>query len=239
MSVKMNKSPQVICVASTMRSGSTLLKALLAEAEDVSNLPEKDFQKYAKDPQALENIRLLDPHPIIVLKRPGWYNEVGRYPRLPLMDGLRTVLLIRDVYDTVESLRKMTFRRLAPWVGGLADSWLAKRYWLGMTQALLSVHENPDCQTHLIRYEDLTADPIERTRELFQFIGSERTEGIDTYSKPDNFRWRWGSDDNSTNIKSLRVQSRPGKPQTNARLLKIMEDPAIMNLRRTLGYIAD
>ena len=72
-----------------MRSGSTLLKALLAEAEDVSNLPEQNFQKFVGDAQAAETIARLDEHPIIVLKRPGWYNEVGNYPRCPKWMGSR------------------------------------------------------------------------------------------------------------------------------------------------------
>ena len=48
-----------------MRSGSTLLKALLAEAEDVSNLPEQNFQKFVGDAQAAETIARLDEHPIM------------------------------------------------------------------------------------------------------------------------------------------------------------------------------
>ncbi len=219
-----------------MRSGSTLLKALLAEAPDISNLPEKDFQKFCDDPQALEKIKALDEHPIVVLKRPGWYNEIGRYPRLPKINGLKTVLLIRDVYETVESLRKMTFRTLAPWVGRFVDGWLAKRYWLGLTNSLLNLHQNQAFETHLVRYEDLTDNPIDETQKLFQFVGSQQLQGVDTYSKPDDFRWRWGSDDNSANIKSLRVQARPPKPRTNSRLVDLMNDPRISDLRSQLGY---
>ena len=66
----MTAAPQIVCVASTMRSGSTLLKALLAEASDVSNLPEQNFQKFVSDAQAADKIAALDDNPIIVLKRP-------------------------------------------------------------------------------------------------------------------------------------------------------------------------
>lgn len=235
----MNTSNQIVCVASTMRSGSTLLKALLAEADDVSNLPEKDFQKFHRQPDAATVIQALDDHPIVVLKRPGWYNEIGRYPRLPNVEGLKTIVLIRDVYDTVESLRKMTFRKLAPWVGRFVDGWLAKRYWLGMTQELLNLYQQNGRDTHLVRYEDLTSNPIEETKKLFGFVGSSQTEGVDTYSKPDDFRWRWGSDDNSENIKSLKVQARPRRSQTNERLLQIMETPEIEEFRRKLGYVSE
>jgi hypothetical protein len=219
-----------------MRSGSTLLKALLAEAPDISNLPEKDFQKFCGDNQAAEKLAGLDEHPIIVLKRPGWYNEIGRYPKLPTVAGLKTIVLIRDVYATVESLRKMTFRKLAPMFRFCADGWLAKRYWLGITQSLLELHEDSTKDTHLVRYEDLTANPIEETQKLFAFVGSSQTTGVDTYSQPADFRWRWGSDDNSANIKSLKVQSRPPKTMSNTRLVNLMSDPAIAELREKLGY---
>ena len=131
----MSRSTQIVCVASTMRSGSTLLKALLAEADDVSNLPEQNFQKFFAGKQAAEKISELDDHPIIVLKRPGWYTEVGRYPKLPNVENLKTILLVRDVYDTVESLRKMTFRKLAPLASRITNRWLSN-YWLGITQSL-------------------------------------------------------------------------------------------------------
>jgi len=38
----------IVLIVSSMRAGSTLLKALLAEAPDVSNLPEFNFNAYAK-----------------------------------------------------------------------------------------------------------------------------------------------------------------------------------------------
>ena len=220
-----------------MRSGSTLLKALLAEAEDVSNLPEQNFQKFVGDAQAAETIAHLDEHPIIVLKRPGWYNEVGNYPRLPQVDGLKTIVLIRDCYDTVESLRKMTFRKLAGLVSGFTSGWLAKRYWAGITGSLLELHDDPNHETLLVRYEDLTARPMEETLRIFDFIGSRQKTGVDSYSKPDDFRWRWGSDDNSDNIKSLQVQARPAKPQTNRALVRLIDtNEQIKRLRERAGY---
>ena len=36
---------KLVMIVSTMRSGTTLLKALMAEAEDVSNLPETKFTR--------------------------------------------------------------------------------------------------------------------------------------------------------------------------------------------------
>lgn len=233
----MNSARQVVCIASTMRSGSTLLKALLAEANDISNLPEQNFQKYHRDPQAATKILALDDSRIVALKRPAWYNEIRRYPALPQVDGLKTILLVRDVYDTVESLRKMSFRKLAPLMKRLADSWMARRYWLGITRSLLQLNVDLSAETALVRYEDLTTNPIEETQRLFQFVGSTQSDGVDTYSPPDDFRWRWGSDDNSDNIKSLKVQARAARPATNKRLLELIDNhPDIQMVRQQLGY---
>ena len=234
----MTTAPQIVCVASTMRSGSTLLKALLAESEDVSNLPEQNFQKFVGDDQAAETIARLDEHPIIVLKRPGWYNETNSYPRIPSVEGLKTIVLIRDCYDTVESLRKMTFRRLSGLVSRFTNGWLAKHYWAGMTRSLLELHDDPTHETLLVRYEDLTARPLEETARMFDFIGSSQKMGVDSYSKPEDFRWRWGSDDNSDNIKSLTVQARTAKPQTHQALVELIESNEQINqLRKRAGYL--
>lgn len=213
-----------------------MLKALLAEAPDISNLPEKDFQKFCGDRQWNEKLQKLDEHPIIVLKRPGWYNEIKHYPSLPAIDGMKVIILVRDMYETVESLRKMTFRTLAPLVGPMVDGWLAKRYWCGINRNLFERHQDDSIDSHLVRYEDLTANPLVETQKLFQFVGSQQSQGIDTYSKPADFRWRWGSDDNSDNIKSLKVQSRPPKPKSNSRLNRLLEHPKIAGLRSDLGY---
>ena len=76
------------------------------------------------------------------------------------------------------------------------------------------------------------------TRELFQFIGSEQTEGVDTYAEPENRRWRWGSDDSSHAIRSLQVQSPRIVNQSNARLIRIIgETKKIAELRERLDYL--
>ena len=73
---------------------------------------------------------------------------------------------------------------------------------------------------------------------MFDFIGSSQKTGVDSYSKPDDFRWRWGSDDNSDNIKSLTVQARPAKPQTNQSLVELINsNERIKRLREQAGYL--
>ncbi len=219
----MIESKQLVCLASTMRSGSTLLKALLAEAEDVSNLPEINFQRYANLAGARTKIERLDSRRIVLLKRPAWYTETRSYPRLPQVNQLKVILLVRDVYDTVESCRRMTFGFARHYVPRSVDTVLALKYWCRITTRLLDLHEDSQYDTCLIRYEDLIATPLDHTKSLFEFIGSQRSSGVESYRPPVKFRWRWGRDDGSSNIRSLTVQRPHKRPRTNLRLLRLVE----------------
>ena len=214
-----------------------MLKALLAKAPDVSNLSEVNFQRFAGKPADQEKLRGLDAHGILVLKRPAWYHEVASYPLLPDVPGRKIILLVRDVYDTVQSLRKMTFGRAAGVVAPLVDGWLARNYWAGVNQRLVNLQRTLGDESKLVRYEDLVARPIEVTQELFKFIGSQLSEGVDTYEEPDNRRWRWGSDDSSPAIRSLQVQPPRIVNPSNARLMRIIgASKKIAELRERLGY---
>lgn len=229
----------IAVIASTMRSGSTLLKALLGEAADVSHLPEVDFQRYAKTEAAEERIGALSKLPIVVLKKPAWYFEIGRYPRRPKIAGLKTILLVRDCYETVASLRKMTFGPLAGWLARFSNRFLAERYWAGVTANLLHLRDRSNEAIHLVRYEDLLADPVAVTETLFAFLGSTQANGINSYSKPAKFRWRWGVDDASDRIKSLTVQAPRDHGYRDRRLLEVIRSSEkIADLRRQLGYPA-
>jgi len=220
-----------------MRSGSTLLKALLAEAPDISNLSEVDFQRY-QGGKAVANLSALAPERVILLKRPAWFNELPRYPRFPNLPAYRTLLLVRDVVPTVHSLQKMTFRKAAPLLGNLYAPWLARRYWAGVTERLLALRDEHPDTTCLVRYEDLTERPIEETARLFAFIGSEQTSGVDSYNMPEGHSWKWGKDDGSPTIRTLRVQPARKPRDPTPRLQKVVDtDERIQRLRRVLGYL--
>ena len=227
----------IAVIASTMRSGSTLLKALLAEAQDISNLPETNFQKYHRHPRAAEELWTLDDHAILVLKRPCWFQEVKSYPRLPNVDEVKTILLVRDAYETVVSLRKMAFRKFAGIVGPWANRFLVQRYWAGVMRRMLEVQQQHPDSTMLVRYEDLVSSPVPTTAKLFAFLGSQQTAGTDTYSQPEGYQWRWGKDDGGPKIKSLRVQSpKPHGYPDRALLQAIHRSSLAMEMRQQLGY---
>lgn len=228
---------RLVVIASTMRSGSTLLKALLQEAPDVSRLNEINFQRYARHPQRISSMWQLDPSPILLLKRPAWYHEPRRYPRLPDVAGQKVIVLVRDCEPTVHSLRKMTFGWADRWMSRWTDHWLASRYWEPVTRRLIALSEARPGEVQLIRYEELVAEPLRVTAGLFRFMGSVQQQGVDTYRPPPGNRWRWWVDDNSPRIRSLQVQA-PRPPSVNRTALGNWLDrqTPIVELRNRLGY---
>ena len=225
-----------------MRSGSTLLKALLGEAEDVSHLAEVNFQRFARVPseEAARRIAELSPGKIVVLKRPAWHHEVATYPKLPSLASLRCVSLVRDAYPTVRSLRRMSLGRwLGDRSGPLWNSWLVNRYWAPVTQRLIDVATELGPRGRIVRYEDVVGDPKGVTADLFRWMGSQRSEGVDSYSAPETSGgWRWGRDDGSERIRSRRVQPPREHPQEELGLSRVIENsPAANRIRRQLGYL--
>lgn len=224
---------QAVVILSTMRSGSTLLKALLAAAEDVSNLPEIDFQKL----KSMEEVAQLAQEPIKVLKRPAWFNETGRYPALPPFPAKR-IILARDVAATVLSLRKMAFRQAEGWLPENAvNRWLGTRYWAQVYDRLFERFPADDPSNFWIRYEDLIAQPRQRTAELFAFIGSRQRHGVDEYPPPGDYEWKWGSDDGGPKIRGLKaLPPRPPRERELNAMKQLHPLPSIAAARRKLGY---
>jgi len=229
-------SRTIVIELSTMRSGSTLLKALMSAAPDISSLPEVNFSRY-RGADALARIHALCEERIIVLKRPAWFNDAGRYPRLPAVPDTLRLILARDVHTNVASLRKMVFRKLEPRMPrGPIDRWLAARYWSPAYDALLDRFPHGKAGNFWLRYEDLVAEPLDWTAKLFRFLGSEHQEGIDSYPAPVDYDWKWGSDDGGEKIKSLKVQANP-VPQSSMEILaRVQAIPRVAATRKRLGY---
>ncbi|HMP78164.1 MAG TPA: sulfotransferase, partial [Pirellulaceae bacterium] len=227
---------QIVIVASTMRSGSTLLKALMATAPDISDLPEVNFQRLV-DPNLTPRVWALAAQRIVLLKRPAWYHEIRTYPRIPESLNPKLIVLVRDAWETVRSIRRMTFGILGALVPRAFDRWLLLNYWLPITERLVRLADDqPDC-AKLVRYEDLVADPRQVTSQLFEFVGSRRHEGVDAYQFPKRGPWRWWSDDNSLHLQSLRVQKSRDETRPPVFFEQLLTtESRVVALRSRLGY---
>ncbi|GAB4260804.1 MAG: hypothetical protein Kow0027_28310 [Saprospiraceae bacterium] len=181
-----------------MRSGSTLLKALLSNAPDIDQIPEAFFQIRNNKYYTYNQFSKLSSSEIVILKEPSHYPTYNQYPQLPNIEH-KTITLVRNPADTIISLRKMN-KELGI---NMTDEELLD-YWLVTTSNLLKHRKNLNNRT--VVYEQLTDNPIEITKNLFQFIESEQKEGVDTYTKPRKYKWEWKKDDGGEIIKSLKVQ---------------------------------
>jgi hypothetical protein len=223
-----------VFILSTMRSGSTLLKALLANAPDTSYLPEINFNKYTW--YTTWRLNLLSHKKIIVIKKPAWFHE-NNYPRLPRVKNQKRIFLVRDVYDTVVSIKAMNKAISAEADKEWSYDNLVHSYWLYITKNIL---DNPllnEQNSILIRYEDLVQDPIKTTKPLFEFIGSKQNQGVDKYHPPQSYEWDWGLDDGGEKIKTLKVQHIP-KKRDNQELIEIIAaSESVRMIRKKLGYV--
>jgi len=227
------KGPKVVCIVSTMRSGSTLLKSLIATAQDTSDLPEVDFSAFRST--SSWRLRVLSKAEIVVLKFPRSF-RMETYPLLPRGRKLKVIFLVRDVYSTVNSLVKMIEATGVDSDGEWTKKKLANVYWTSTNQKLLDLKRDASLDIMMVKYEELVDSPIVVTGQVFKFIGSKTKLGVDTYKKPSKYSWRWGSDDGGEIIKSLKVQKRSDDEVKEHLQGDFALSQATIDLRRSLGY---
>ncbi|MEO1653688.1 MAG: sulfotransferase, partial [Bacteroidota bacterium] len=188
---------EFVIIASAMRSGSTLLKALLAQAPEIEQLSEQRFQLPQNFFTVYGRLASLSEQPIIVLKHPANFNDFRTYPILPKVP-FKMIILVRNPVDTIFSIQTMQEKRNDP-----KPLHEIIEYWKIVHRHLLKL-EGPDF--FRLRYADLVGQPETWTKELFQFIGSSQEEGVSSYQSPERSNWEWGKDDGGEVIKKLAVQ---------------------------------
>ena len=202
-------------IYSSMRSGSTLLKALLGTNPEVSHVPEVHFGEWPDEPNAFY-LRLwkLAREPVVVLKRPCFYSDVPDYPFLLPMPFV-PIVLIRNPVDTIASLEKRVQERDA--VRRNFESWGRGflPYWCDVYR---NIHERlgaAGVSSHVVFYEELLEDPVRVTESIFTELGVSDTHGVSEY-RPYG-KWTWGKDDAGDKIRQLTVQGGPSERSAEAR----------------------
>lgn len=208
-----------------MRSGSTLLKALIATRPDASNLPEIPFCRIAEIESEKE---------ILVIKKPAYYTDLD-YPELPPVKS-KIIILIRDPYDTVISLKNMNDIMNKKNANVLNNERFLISYWYMVYKNIFNKFSFTAKNILLVKYEEIVNNPIEISKKIFEFIGSIDSNGIDSYEKPRDFKWVWGNDDGGEIIRTLKVQ-KIERQRTNFELLKfINSNQDLRDILSAYGY---
>lgn len=178
---------QLVYILSHMRAGSTLLKALLGNAEDVSHISE--FDHWEVD---VKEVNKTCSEKIIVIKKPLGYRVKDRESYF-VGEG-KIIRLTRNKQDVVRSMQKL------PGLSDINPNLISYAY-DEVEEILDNLVKDRGDVIH-VTYENILNDPIGITKQLFKFIGSKETKGYSTY---ESIGWKWGTDDASEKIKSLRV----------------------------------
>jgi len=236
--LRLRPRKSIVLIASSRRAGSTLLKALLAEAPDISNLPEFNYNAYWRYPawRFYFDAYRLAPERILVLKDPAhWADPI--YPYVPPIHGTKVLVLIRNPVETVRSLARRR-RELLESAGKQAPVDLEEKlldYWCWVYEQIEHAIAYKGVLSRVVKYEDLVREPAEVTRRLYEFVGSCRNNGAETYSRPRGFEWEWGRDDGGARIRSLRVQA-PGEAADELLMAKVRASTRCERLRQAFGY---
>lgn len=216
------RDKKYIYLISSMRSGSTLLKALIASRPDATDLPETSFNAAYK---------VATDKPLIVVKKPAWYDNYD-YPR-PFSPMSKKIILIRNPYDTIMSLYRMNEE-----VGQkiLNTDLFLISYWKMVYSNILTQGLLRQEDILVVRYEELISEPVKVSETVFKFIGTKYPQGTNEYYPPSGYTWKWGKDDGGECIKTLKVIDKIPH-RTNDRLIKLIKnDSEIKNLLSYFGY---
>lgn len=234
----------IVYLISTQRSGSTLLKALLAEAPDISNIPEIKFQNHYEKYNYFAAYYMyyrLSTKNIIVMKFPAILRENDKYPNYYVYPKSKVIVLIRDVTPTVASIMKMISR--LPKIKKKYSQWdyryIAEDYWCHTYEKILNkIGRDDGKNVIIIRYEEVVRDPIGITSRIFAFLGSRKRTGVSKYRQPENYSWEWGKDDGGEVIHTLSVNSGRKMPRDiDQHLIDIVENSErVINIRKKYGY---
>jgi hypothetical protein len=219
-----------ILVVCSMRSGSTLLKALLANHPEVSHLPETDFQRFAPLPHRWEyEMRKLADDRHLVLKQPCSFRDCNTYPILPARPALRELVLFRDPAQTVLSLRAMN--QVKSQYTDLDASDLVS-YWCNTYERIVD-RIDPRRGALYVSYDSIVTEPQSASQRILRWMGLE-SDGYISYSKPEGFEWKWNIDDGGPVIKTLKVQRRDLDPRADALREILFKVPRVREIYEAL-----
>lgn len=211
--------PEPVFLLSSVRSGSTLLRAVLNSHSQLHSPHETHFRRLQVVPttppayQALEvdGLRVVDVEHLL------WDRMLHRSLQLSgkrvLVEKTPSNVFVADRLATAWPRARFIFLLRHPLA--IARSWHAADpnrrpmvravpHTLAFMQQLESARQRHPGVT--VRYEELTADPETVTRRLCDFLGVDWEAAMLDYGRVDHGEWRAGIGDWSERIRSGRIQ---------------------------------
>lgn len=192
---------KIVYILSPQRCGSTLVKALLGMAPDVSHIPEFDFTRFSLNRYRWYlRIFRLSSRPILVLKHPAPPGNPSRWTLLPSLP-CKIIILYRPASAVVSSIERMPPHTRHP---SLDSRRRIAEYWCDVYEMLLG-HYGSRENVRIVAYDELVSRPKETTGEILRWMESRQSEGFDTYVQSGAVTWEWGTDDGGSKIRQLKV----------------------------------
>lgn len=211
-----------------MRSGSTLLKALLGHAEDVSHIAEVKYRKLGNSfYYVYRQVYSLAPQRILVLKQPAKLDLSSDRFHFKRRD-VKVIVLIRSPIDVVNSIKRTAseskfFSRKVE----IYETREFYEYWYVTYRDILEDISSAPSRAYIVFYEDLVENPVAVTEKLFRFIGSRQSKGVADYTEPDSGAWKWGTDDGSKLIASGSVRRKTANSENGISISHAIQEQGV------------
>jgi hypothetical protein len=209
-----------VFVLSSVRSGSTLLRVLLNSHPEIRAPHEMHLRTLhvqltrPYSARAMEGLQLDRRELEHLLWDRVLHMELERSGKRVIVDKTPANALIRD--RLADCWPEARFLVLLRHPGAVVSSLVNRRKKpdldaihrevLGYGEALEAARTELGPAGHVLRYEDLTAEPAETTRRICAFLGVEWAPGMLDYGEHDHGTFRPHMGDWSSNIKSGRIQ---------------------------------
>ena len=173
------------------KSGSTWLGTMLESVYGWPRVPLLDC--YDRREQEID-VRMMTLHPNVDIFSPHQHTRAS-HPTLGIIQMFRImpVVLVRDLFDTVISLRDHLYREhhIMPWayfdetiytldpeeqINALID--LMMPWYINFYVSWFYAEKNGLCRLHWMTYRDLKADPESCVRRVLDFTGVMRSDEV-------------------------------------------------------------
>lgn len=211
---------RIVYIFSTMRSGSTLLKSLLLENMNIPYYQE--ISVYNRGDKNLSYFNMFQKRNkgYVVAKQPAYFRNFQTYPNLHHFRDSLCILLFRHPDEIFQSLQNMMSD-----IGKNRPDSEYENYIHITFKNMLELHQNPQYQSQIVFYDNLTEKPKITLSNLLGFMNYSY-ENIHTEYQKNLNSGGWGRDDISEKFNSGKIIRKNTQPQpyVTGELLQLYKD---------------